>query len=148
MAKKIASITTSVESATPAKGGKGNGGKGKAKGGKAGKAAAPVVNKAAENGNGGGVRRTSNGLTPTMVRVLELLSHGSKTRGELAEATGVAKGWSRILGAATKEDGGAAGEDSLESKGFVKHSKHEGDRSLNYEITAAGRKALATAQKE
>jgi hypothetical protein len=54
----------------------------------------------------------------------------------------LAKGWSRVLGAATKDDNGAAGKATLMAKGLVGAEKHEGV-PLAYHITAKGKAALA-----
>lgn len=105
-----------------------------------------TADKAGAPGSG---KAPGNHLTGTALRALTALA-GSKaplTRAELAEATGVQKGWSRLLGAATKEGGGAAGAKSLEARGLVRCEPQEGGRALAYTITPAGKKALAAAQK-
>jgi len=89
--------------------------------------------------------RSYNGLNGSQIRTLEALSDGkAKTRVELAEATGINKGWSRILG--TKE---GTHEDALEPMGYIKATvPQEGERGMKYTITASGKQALAKAQKE
>lgn len=84
------------------------------------------------------------------VEVLALLAKAKKplSRADMAKATGQAKGWSRLLGAATKDGLGASGDDSLEGRGYVASSKEAGDRSIAYTITAAGRKALDKAKAD
>jgi hypothetical protein len=47
-----------------------------------------------------------------------------------------------VLGAATKDDNGAAGKATLMAKGLVGAEKHEGV-PLGYHITAKGKAALA-----
>lgn len=85
-------------------------------------------------------RARGNGeLTGNELKVLTALkgtSAGGKTlsRSKLKEKTGINKGYSKMLGAATKGDMG----DGLESRGFVKHVKIEDQRELGYHITAKG----------
>ena len=90
-------------------------------------------------------RISANGLNGSHIRVLQTLKGGaSMSRAELAEATGINKGWSRILG--TTEGGH---EDALEPRGFVKSSvPPEGERGMRYTITASGKKSLEKAEKE
>jgi DNA-binding MarR family transcriptional regulator len=83
-------------------------------------------------------------LSGSKVRVLEALAAAEPeglTRTELAEQTGINKGWAKLLGAPTKGE-----TNGMEGAGLVKSHKHEGERSLRYTITAAGKKALAKAQ--
>lgn len=88
-----------------------------------------------------------NGLTSRQVRVLEVLKSGREmTRKEMAEATGITKGWSKMLGAASKQGGGAAAGKGLEQQGYVKIAPNEEGRTLLYSITAKGRKLLAKAE--
>lgn len=111
-----------------------------------GKKATPAKAKAAKVEK---APRVAKDLTPTQETVLGLLKNTStgkgKTRAALAEATGIAKGWSKLLGAATKDDNGASGGKSLMGKGYVKSEKHEGE-SITYFITAAGKSALEKAK--
>ena len=90
--------------------------------------------------------KATHGYNPAQVRALTLLKHTKPnqglTRAVLAEKSGVAKGWSRILGAATKDAKGASGKSSLMAKGLIQAEKHEGE-PITYVITANGRKALA-----
>lgn len=83
-------------------------------------------------------------LSGSKVRVLEALVAAEPeglTRTELAEQTSINKGWAKLLGAPTK-----GGTNGMEGAGLVKSHKHEGERSMRYTITAAGKKALAKAQ--
>ena len=86
-----------------------------------------------------------NGMNGSQIKTLDALKDGNpQTRAELSESTGIAKGWSKILG--TKEGGH---EDALEPKGYVKSSvPPEGERGLRYTISARGKQALVKAQKE
>lgn len=89
-------------------------------------------------------------LNGSNIRILSALRKSPipMTRAELSAVTGINKGWSRLLGAATKEDGGVAGSDSLEAKGYVTNRKVEDERAIQYSITASGRKALDKAEKK
>jgi hypothetical protein len=89
---------------------------------------------------------STRGLANSAVRVLHLLSksEGGLTRTQLAAKTGVKRGWSKLLGAPTKEGGSSRG---LEGRGLVRGSVAEGVRGLVYTITAAGRKELAKSGK-
>lgn len=92
------------------------------------------------------VEKPKPGLTGNEVKIMDALrTGGTMTRPMLIEATGIAKGWSATLGAATSEAGIAA--DTLEGRGFVTSSKVEGSRLLHYDITKEGRIALAHAEK-
>jgi hypothetical protein len=84
-------------------------------------------------------------LTERETKVLIVLSKakGDLTRADLSSKTGIVKGWSKLLGSATKE----IDPTSLEGRGLVKSSKAEGSASLTYCITPAGKKALAAAKK-
>src|SRR5262249_17326909 len=64
----------------------------------------------------------NDALTANEAKVLGALAKAKAplTRKDLAAATGINKGWSRLLGAATREGGGAAGKDGLEARGLVK----------------------------
>lgn len=93
--------------------------------------------------------RGFNGLTQSKIKTLQELRDGMpKTRNDLVEATGIQKGWSKLLGAVTKDNfGGHA--DSLLALGYVKQLvAEEGVRGTRYQITATGRKALEKAEKE
>ncbi len=86
------------------------------------------------------------GLTGVQIRVLQAMSSGSKvTRADLSEATGISKGWAKILG--TRED---PIEGSLEGMGLVRKVDPPKDEKqiLTYVITADGKKMLAKAEKE
>ena len=89
---------------------------------------------------------TTNGLTNSEVRVLHLLSQaeGGLNRAQLAAKTGVKRGWSKLLGAPTKEGGANTG---LEGRGLVRSAVTEGTRGLVYTITTAGRKEMAKAER-
>lgn len=81
-------------------------------------------------------------LTASDIKVLKALSKSGKplTRNELREQTGINKGWSRILGSATRE----VSEHSLEGRKMVKcEQSEESGRTLLYTITATGKNALA-----
>lgn len=90
----------------------------------------------------------ASGLTGNEIKVLKALK-GAKTpltRKQLATKTEIAKGWSRMLGASTKDDGGVAGKDSLEGRGLIKvQADPEGGRALLYTITKKGEQSLAKA---
>jgi hypothetical protein len=125
----VAQATAVAEAPKKAKG------KGKAAGAK-GKEAETPKQKA-----GGSEKPELNG---SKVKVLEALVSAEPeglTRTELAEQTGIVKGWAKLLGAPTK-----GGTNGMEGAGLVKSHKHEGERSMRYTITAAGKKALAKAQ--
>lgn len=98
------------------------------------KSAAPVV--------------SSNGeLTGSEIKILSALTKvESANRDKLRSATGIQKGYSKILGASTKEDYGSTGSDSLCGRGYVKVLKIEGERQFRYQISATGRKALEKAK--
>lgn len=88
-------------------------------------------------------------LTGNEVLILAaMVKAGDKplSRKQLAAKTGINKGWSRTLGASTKDDCGAGGSDSLEGRGLIKAAKEEENRFFTYTITAAGRKLLAKVQ--
>lgn len=110
--------------------------------------------KAAGSGKKGGGRKKYNDLSPNEIKVLQCLEdNGEMSRAELTDATGIQKGWAKLLGSPTKE----IKEDSLEGRKLVKHSKYEpqeGDEKHGkragfvYDITATGKKALAKALDE
>lgn len=90
------------------------------------------------------------GLTGNETLTLTALSKSANpmTRDDLRKKTGINKGWSKMLGATSKEDGGAAGKDSLCGRGLVKSFvPEEGSRQFRYAITASGKKALEKAAK-
>ena len=92
---------------------------------------------------------TKPDLSEREVKVLQALKAAGKkalTRKDLAKATGIPRGWSKLLGAATKEGLGKRGNASLEGRGLIASSKDEGSLTLSYTITPAGTKALAAAQ--
>jgi hypothetical protein len=110
---------------------KASGSKAKAKAGTKAKAST----KAAEPKAGPAVK-----LNGTQRKVLEVLADGKpKTRKDLKEATGLQKGWSKILGAPTK---GELKPTTLEGMGLVKSEPTP--EGLAYTITAAGKQALAS----
>ncbi len=85
-------------------------------------------------------------LTEVEARTLTALDKAGQkglTRGELATKTDIKKGWARILGAASKEDGGGNWDKSLEGRGLVKQAVNEESRAMTITITALGKKALA-----
>lgn len=114
---------------------------------KAKKATKPAGKKGNKNGAKATPARTDNSLTGNEVKILTALFKSGKpmTRADLAKKTGINKGWSRVLGSSTKEDGGMSGDESLEGRGLVKCERHEGERSLSYTITARGKAELAKA---
>ena len=57
----------------------------------------------------------------------------------MIKKTEIQKGWPKLLGAPTK---GKPAADSLEGMGLVQSTKYEGQRSLSYKITPAGKKAI------
>lgn len=87
-----------------------------------------------------------NELSPSRLKILAALAKAPNglTRNEMAVKTGITKGWSKLLGAATKESSANGG---MEEAGLVKSSKQEERKGLVYIITAAGRKALEKASK-
>jgi hypothetical protein len=88
-------------------------------------------------------------LTERELKVLKALKAAGKkalTRAELSTATGIPRGWSKLLGAATKQGLGKRGKASLEGRGLIASSRAEGELTLSYTLTAAGTKALAAAQ--
>lgn len=84
-------------------------------------------------------------LSSNQVKILEQLSSGRRmSRKDIAEATGIQKGFSKLLGAQENP-----AETALEPMGLVKSEEpKEGERGLQYTITAGGKKALEKAQKE
>lgn len=91
-------------------------------------------------------KKEKGGLNGSQIKVLKALKGGKElTRAELTEKTGIAKGWAKLLGAATKD--GDWAENSMEGMGLVKSGEaQEGKRGLAYTITAKGTKALETAK--
>lgn len=87
-------------------------------------------------------------LPGRMVNILKQLINAPTplTREDLSALTGITKGWSKLLGASTKGDGGVAGDTSLTGRGLVHCSQVEGQRALLYTITAKGKAALEAAQ--
>ncbi|QDT52741.1 hypothetical protein Pan44_07530 [Caulifigura coniformis] len=64
------------------------------------------------------------------------------SRADLCKATGIPRGWSKLLVAATKSGLGRSGKHSLEGRSYIASTKAEGSPTLSYTITAAGSKAL------
>lgn len=99
-------------------------------------------------GKGGAVKTAGagNALAPFEARVLALLgaSKVPMTRADLIRATGVRKGWSRLMGTVTKDNGGTG----LEGRGLVRSEppdRESGERGHRYVITARGRAVLGRA---
>ncbi len=88
----------------------------------------------------------SNELSPNEVKTLKALVKGNKpmSRADLRKATGIQKGWSKLLGSSTKE----VAAESLEGRKLVKSEKVEGQRGIVYTVTANGKKAVAKQPKE
>jgi hypothetical protein len=83
-------------------------------------------------------------LTGNEIKVLTALKDGKQlNRVELNKKTGISKGWSKMLGAATRDGLGASGEHSLAGRKLIRCMKLEDERTLRYEITAAGKALLA-----
>lgn len=91
-------------------------------------------------------KQGSKDLTKAQHRTLDLLRRTKKgaglTRTQLVERSGITKGWSRVLGAATKD----TDPNTLLGKKYVEAHKEEGE-SYKYSITERGKKALAAADK-
>jgi hypothetical protein len=82
-------------------------------------------------------------LTPNQVKLLKAIKDGKPVnRVQLKHRMGVKGGLTKMLGAATKVDGGAAGKDGLLNRGFVKAEKSGDDRGWLFTITPAGVKAI------
>lgn len=98
-------------------------------------AAAPRAPRAAGNGD----------LTAKELATLKALAVAAKpmTRPELAKATGMAKGWSALLGAHTKADGGQSGDKGLIARGYVATATVEGTSLTAYQLTDKGKEAAA-----
>ena len=112
------------------------------------KKAAKVSTK--KKGTGGG-RKKYGGLNPNEIKTLECLVKGDCTRKDMQKATGIEKGWSKMLGSPTK----GISEDSMEGRKLIKSAKYEPQEGESksragfvYSITAAGKKALEKANKE
>jgi len=84
-------------------------------------------------------------LSKNQVTILEQLAKKSPmSRKDLMEATGIQKGYSKLMGAQENP-----AESALEPLGYVKAAEpQEGQRGLQYSITANGKKALEKALKE
>lgn len=79
-------------------------------------------------------------LTNKEHKALSALKKGKElTRKEMAEKTGMKKGWSKMLGATTK---GPCASTSLEGREFIQSKRYESSRVLHYTITDKGKKAL------
>lgn len=94
--------------------------------------------------------RAAAGLTGNEIKVLNaLLDDSELTRQQLRQRTGMgAKGWSKLLGAATRDGGGVQGG-GLEAKGLIRTVRDEFGRAvipLRYLITDAGRRSLEHAE--
>jgi hypothetical protein len=79
------------------------------------------------------------------VRILQAMVKLGKpvSRTVLKKVTGIASGWSSILGAVSKEDGGRAGDKGLVARKLVKVEKME-EEGYVYSVTAAGKKLAET----
>lgn len=87
-------------------------------------------------------------ISPNQIKILEALKGGKPlTRKELADKLGISKGFSKMLGAVSKDDYGAAGQSGLCAKGYVIADRGEEDRVSSYKITPAGKAALEKAKK-
>jgi chromosome segregation and condensation protein ScpB len=84
-----------------------------------------------------------SGLSDSKVRVLGLLAKTPRglTRAQLAEKTGIQKGWAKLLGAPSK---GKPVKGTLEGDGYVESREPQEDegRSMVYNITHKGKQAL------
>ena len=90
------------------------------------------------------LKKTSNGVTANQIKVLKALKSGKEmNRTQLIKVTGIAGGWSKMFGAATREDGGVQGT-GLIRMGLVTVSQYEGSRELTNQITSKGKKLLQT----
>jgi len=87
----------------------------------------------------------ANKLGRNKAKILEALAKSKVelTRADLIEKTGITNGFAALLGAPT---GGAPSKGTLEGDGLVVSAAYEGNRSLFYKITAAGRAALQAAK--
>lgn len=79
-------------------------------------------------------------ITPNQWRILGQLAAGSVTRKQVAQATGILKGYSKALGAPSKR-GGTLLPHTLGARGLVACS-YVGP-VLHYTVTPAGQQALA-----
>lgn len=125
--------------------------------GKGGKGSVPVKPKPGDKGSTKGSNKPSGKgevvATPTVTltlqaaRCLESLAVADSpmTRNELKLTTGQQKGWSKLLGAATKADGGKAGDNGLVARGLVECERD--GRGFVYTITRQGRAALKAHQR-
>jgi len=78
---------------------------------------------------------------PSDIRILKALAKGQElTRGQIREATGISKGYSKLLGAATRD----VAPESLQGRKMVQVFQHEGQRALTYKITTVGKKYLSS----
>lgn len=86
--------------------------------------------------------KPAGGLSEREVKILTVLaaSRTPLTRSELAEKTALVRGWSKVLGAHTKE----VKATSLEGRGLIKchEPEAEGSKKLSYSITNKGKTAL------
>jgi len=106
--------------------------------------------KAAPKARTKSARTPSSGeLNGSQVKLLLTLGKSKKEmdRKQLSAKTGINKGFSRLLGAATKDANGVHGSSSLIGLGFVKAEKHEDSRTLTYALTAKGRKKFQQLSK-
>jgi DNA-binding MarR family transcriptional regulator len=87
----------------------------------------------------------STSLNGSQIKILETLVSGRRmSRKDIAEKTGIQKGYSKLLGAQENPS-----ETALEPLGYVKSEEpNEGERGLQYTITAKGKVALEKAKKE
>lgn len=85
------------------------------------------------------------GVSGNELKVLTALLKAGKSlsRNDLAIKTGIRRGWSKMLGAHTKE----IKPNTLQGRGLVKAVEVEGERAIQYVVTAAGKKAIEKAGK-
>lgn len=81
----------------------------------------------------------AGGVTGNQIRLLQALKSGKEmTRAQLADATGIIKGYSKMLGNVE-----GTHENSLTALGLVKCMvAEEGERGMRYAITAKGKQLL------
>lgn len=94
--------------------------------------------------------KPTNGLTVNQIKILKALKNTKpltgKSRGQLIKTTGINGGWSKNLGAVTRDDLGVQGG-GLAGMGLIKIVKLEDSRVLTQYITKKGLATLAKATK-